>query len=205
MFETLKQLLGMGADAAATRDADPDDLFGMSTAYLTMDADLGFEPASEAALCFSGVESTAFQETLEDVEAILETGEEEGTLARVREDEYGYHWVVVEATDPENLVTSIHFAANTLVESRFGSRLLAAVFGFEATDRASAETGRSVYWVYSFRRGAYYPFVPTDTQERDQTLEFSLESVLDGELTVEPDREYWYPLWPDSPDGRPWN
>jgi len=204
MFETLKQLLGVGAESAATREADPEDLFGMSTAYLTMEADLGFAPTGDAALCFASVDSTSFSDVITDVEAILETGEDTGTVADIREDDYGYQWVVVEAQDFEDLVTTVHFAADTLIEGEFGSRLLAAVFAFEATDRASADTGQSAYWVYSFRRGSFYPFAPVSTSERDSSVEFTLESVLDGELTVEDDQEYWYALWPDSPGTHPW-
>jgi hypothetical protein len=67
--------------------------------------------------------------------------------------------------------------------------------------------------VYSFRRGAYYPFVPEpaaggtnpeEVRERDESLEYKLAGVLDGELSVEDDRGYWYPLWPDSPGDHPW-
>jgi hypothetical protein len=205
MFETLKQLLGVGAESAATREADPEDLFGMSTAYLTMEADLGYAPTGEAGLCFSSVDSTDFNDVVADVEAILDAGEADtGALAEFREDEYGYQWVVIEARDFEDLVTNIHFAADTLIEGRFGSRLLAAVFAFEATGRASADPGQYAYWVYSFRRGSFYPFAPTGTDDRDSSVEFTLESVLDGELSVEDDQGYWYPLWPDRPGNHPW-
>lgn len=205
MFDRLRQLLGVGAERAATREADPEDLFGMSTAYLTMEADLGYAPSGEAALCFSSVDSTDFNDVVTDVEAILEAGETDtGAVAQFREDDYGYQWVVVEARDFEDLVTNIHFAADTLIEGRFGSRLLAAVFAFEATDRAAADTGQRAYWVYSFRRGSFYPFAPTRADERDSSVEFTLESVLDGELAVEDDQSYWYPLWPDSPGNHPW-
>jgi hypothetical protein len=200
LFATLRSVLGFGADAAATRAADPEDLFGMSTAYVTMEADLGFVPADAAALCFSSVDSTAFDDAVDEVETILRVGEEEtGTAFRRHEDDHGYHWVVLEDDDPEDLVTSVHFAADTFEEANFDSRLLAAVFGFERP-----RDGARAYWIYSFRRGAYYPFAPTGRHERDGRLEFKLQSVLDDELDVESDEGYWYPLWPDDPDGHPW-
>jgi len=212
LFERVRQLLGVGAERAATREADPEDLFGMSTAYLTMEAKLGYAPAGTAALCFSDVDSTGFRETVTEVRKILDAGEADtGTVAEFCEDDYGYQWIVLDADDPEALVTSVHFAADTLIEGRYGSRLLAALFTFEATDRAGTPEGQHVYWVYSFRRGAYYPFAPDPaggadpTQERDETVEFKLAGLLDGELTVEDDREYWYPLWPDEPGNHPWD
>jgi hypothetical protein len=198
IFDTIRAVLGTSAEADATRDADPEDLFGMSTAYITMEADLGYESVDAAALCFSGVDSTDFADTVEDVEAILGAGEEEtGTTFDVREDSHGWEWVVLRDNDPEDLVTSIHFAADEFVERGYGSRLLAAVFGFE-TD------GDRVYWIYSFRRGAYYPFAPRRGKERATDVEFKLQSVLDGELDVEADESYWYPMWPDTAGGHPW-
>ena len=202
LLSGLKSVLGVRAEADATREADPDDLFGMSTAYVTMEADLGYVPTGDAALCFGDVDSTDFADARDEVEAILDAGAEEtGTEAEFTSDSHGYQWVVLHDEEFEDLVTSIHFAADTLIERRYGSRLLAALFGFE-DDR----TGQPVYWVYSFRRGAYYPFAPDPDadHERDTAAEFKLQSTLDGELSVESDKEYWYPLWPDSAGAHPW-
>lgn len=200
LLDSMKSVLGISAERDAAREADPDDLFGMSTAYLTMAAELDFESATSAALCFSDVDSTDFADTVEEVEEILAAGEEEtGTTFRRHGDQHGYQWVILADDDPEDLVTSIHFAADTFIERGYGSRLLAAVFAFE-----HVREGTRAYWVYSFRRGAYYPFVPAGERERNQRLEFKLESMLDGELDVEDDESYWYPLWPDRPGGHPW-
>lgn len=197
VLDAIRQALGLSAEADATREADPEDLFGMSTAYVTMEADLDFAPTGDAALCFAEVDSTAFARARREVEDILEAGEAEtGTTAAFVEDAHGYNWVVLRDDDFENLVTSVHFAADTLVEEGFGSRLLAALFAFE-------RGGTTAYWVYSFRRGSYYPFVPAGDHERDQQLEFKLESVLDGELDVEDETSYWYPIWPEG-DAHPW-
>jgi hypothetical protein len=198
IFDSLKSILGTRAESDATRKADPEDLFGMSTAYITMEADLGYTSVGAAALCFSSVDSTDFETTVENVEAILEAGSEEtGTHFETYEDSHGYHWVILEDDDPEDLVTSIHFASDEFIEQGYGSRLLAAVFGFE-------KGGQRAYWLYSFRRGAYYPFAPKRGRERDKQVEFKLESMFDGELEIETDKEYWYPLWPDTEGGHPW-
>jgi hypothetical protein len=198
LFDSVKAALGLRAGADATRDADPDDLFGMSTAYLTMEANLGYASTGDAALCFSSLDSTDFENAVAEVEAVLDAGAvETGTDARLVQDDHGHDWVVLDDDDVEDLVTSVHFAADTLVENGFGSRLLAALFAFR-------KNNTPVYWVYSFRRGSYYPFAPTGSHERDSGTEFKLESVLDGELAVEADKEYWYPLWPDSPGSHPW-
>ncbi|SFR85556.1 hypothetical protein SAMN05216559_0106 [Halomicrobium zhouii] len=202
LFDGLKSVLGIKAEADATRDADPDDLFGMSTAYLTMEAELGYAPTGDAALCFADVDNTDFRDAMDEVEAILDAGEvETGTTAEFTSDDHGYQWIVLHDEEFEDLVTSIHFAADTLIEARYGSRLLAAVFAFERD-----HDGLLAYWIYSFRRGAYYPFVPEphDDHERDSGAEFKLESNLDGELSIENDKKYWYALWPDRRGFHPW-
>jgi len=199
LFDAVRALLGSRATADASRDADPDDLWGMSTAYITMESELDFSPVGEAALCFADVDSTDFRATVEEVMNLLDTAEfETGTGYHLYEDDHGYSWVVLEDEVTEDIITSIHFVADTFVERGYGSRLLAAVFGFQRDDDTVA------YWVYSFRRGAYYPFAPTGGRERDHAVEFKLESMLDGELDVEPDEEYWYPLWPSQGGTHPW-
>ncbi|WP_226004928.1 PspA-associated protein PspAB [Natrinema salinisoli] len=198
LLDGLRAILGSRAEADAGRDADPDDLFGMSTAYLTMEADLGYDSLDVGALCFSGVDSSDFRDAVDEVEAILEAGQEEtGTGFSVTADDHGYHWVILEDDDPEDLITSMHFAADTFIEHGYGSRLLAAVFAYENRDGPA-------YWIYSFRRGRFYPFVPRSGRERDSSAEFTLESALDGELEIEREKEYWYPLWPSERGTHPW-
>ncbi|WP_254762333.1 PspA-associated protein PspAB [Natrinema marinum] len=198
LLDGLRAVLGLRAETDAGRDADPDDLFGMSTAYLTMEADLGYESLDVGALCFSGVDSRDFRDAVDEVEAILEAGQEEtGTDFSVTEDGHGYHWVVLADDDPEDLITSMHFAADTFIEHGYGSRLLAAVFAYRDRDGPA-------YWIYSFRRGRFYPFVPRDGRERDSSAEFTLESALDGELEIESEKDYWYPLWPSERGTHPW-
>ena len=38
LLDSIRAVLGSRAEADASRDADPEDLFGMSTAYITMAA-----------------------------------------------------------------------------------------------------------------------------------------------------------------------
>ncbi|NHN60517.1 MULTISPECIES: hypothetical protein [Halorussus] len=198
LFDGLREVLGIRAEADATRKADPEDLFGMSTAYVTMEAELGYESVGEAALCFSEVDSADFSDAVEEVHEILEVGAEEtGTETEARTDDYGYSWVVLDDPDFEDLVTSLNFAADTLMERGYGSRLLAALFAFEKDNQYA-------YWVYSFRRGAYYPLVPKGTSDRDSSAEFKLESNLDGELDIEENKEYWYALLPSTAGRHPW-
>src|SRR6056297_1102196 len=96
LLDGLRAVLGLRAETDAGREADPDDLFGMSTAYVTMEADLGYESIDVGALCFSGVDSLDFRDAVDEVEAILAAGQEEtGTGFSVTEDDHGYQWVVL--------------------------------------------------------------------------------------------------------------
>lgn len=200
VFDTIREVLGFKATTDATREADPDDLFQLSGASVTMEADLDLEPLSVAAIGFSEMGSTDFRDALRDVEAVLDGD----GWARVHEDSHGYTWAVADREGFESLVTDLYVAADTLDDRGYGDRLLAAVFGFEPTDGAGNGDGR-VYWIYSFRRGSFYPFAPRPMRERDNALEVKLQSVLEGVLDVESDTGYWYPLWPDRDGEHPWD
>jgi hypothetical protein len=55
------------------------------------------------------------------------------------------------------------------------------------------------YWIYGFKQGAFWPFVPTGKgQERDNAEELELKAKLDPELPIEKDLTRWFGLF-DSP------
>jgi hypothetical protein len=67
--------------------------------------------------------------------------------------------------------------------------LLAAVFAFE-------EEGRPMYFIYNFKRGFYYPFVPAPgSQKRNTERELQLKAQIGAELPIEPELQRWFPLW----------
>ena len=56
-----------------------------------------------------------------------------------------------------------------------------------------------VYFVYGFKRGAFWPFVPTgEGKERDNAEELELKAKLEKELPIEPDLTRWFALF-DAP------
>ena len=68
--------------------------------------------------------------------------------------------------------------------------MLAAVFAFHDG------SGKPVYWIYNYKRGAWYPFVPAPgEQQRDTERELRLKAQLGSELPIEPELERWFPLW----------
>ena len=72
----------------------------------------------------------------------------------------------------------------------YGDRLLAAVFAFRD------EQAKPVYWIYNYKRGAFYPFVPAGgEQQRDNERELRLKAQIGADLPVEAELERWFPLW----------
>jgi hypothetical protein len=86
----------------------------------------------------------------------------------------------------------MHLASSTLELNGFDRSLLAAAFQFELD-------GQRIYWLYNFKRGLFYPFVPKANRERDNILELRLKSLMAQELPIEQDTSRWYPLW-DIPE-----
>jgi hypothetical protein len=92
-------------------------------------------------------------------------------------------------------VAGLHMTSQTLHEKGFGDQLLAAVFPF--VDREE----KLLYWIYNYKRGSFYPFVPLPGKSRDNAYELRLRAVMEKELPIEPELERWYPLW-DIPFSR---
>jgi len=167
-----------------------DSLFAISTAYLTLTADLGLASGGSAGVCFRPIDSARFEALGADLQGILKiSGEETGAAIRTATDSYGFQWVTVESSDFQELVSTIHLVSLTLEERGFGDRLLAAVFRF-------LDGERPVYWVYSYKRGNFYPFAPGGAPgQRDNARELRLAAAMGRELPVEREIERWYPLW----------
>jgi hypothetical protein len=104
--------------------------------------------------------------------------------------------VIVHDPQIEDQVAGVHTLASELEDHGFGGQLLAAAFRFESS--ASGST-HPVYWIYGFKTGTWWPFVPTGKQqERDNAEELELKAKLEPELPVEPDLSKWLALF-DAP------
>ncbi|HEU5216391.1 MAG TPA: hypothetical protein VFU30_12715 [Gaiellaceae bacterium] len=89
-------------------------------------------------------------------------------------------------------MTGVHTVASELQDRGFGGQLLAAAFRFEGEEHP-------VYWIYGFKTGTWWPFVPTgEKQSRDNAQELELKAKLEKELPIEPDLSKWLGLF-DAP------
>ena len=139
---------------------------------------------------FNPVESAFFDNLDSELRDLLRvSGRSTGTRYEVKDDGFGTRWVVLDDRDFEDLVSTIHMVSETIYEHGFADRLLAAVFKFEF-DR------RDAYWIYSYKRGAFYPMVLAGQEQRDNAAEMRLGAVMEEEkIPVERSLENWYSLW----------
>jgi hypothetical protein len=177
------------------KGAKLDKLFALSTAQVTLETELGLRPAGVGAVVFKPLSAGEFTRAEQDVDELLGVVKQtSGSDVRRRQDSLGYQWIVVRDKDFEDVVTGVHVVASELAARGFGEQLLAAIFAFE---RRGAE--RPAYLIYGFKRGAFWPFVPTgEGQERDNAEELRLRNELQGELPLEEDLTRWLGLF-DAP------
>ena len=167
----------------------PDRLFAMSTAHVALETELGLAHRSEAGIVFQPIATADFKAIVEEAQQLLTSAAgDTGTTIRTTDDEFGYRWIVVRDPDFEDLVVSLNHISSQLQSGGYGDRLLACVFAFE-------ENRRPVYFIYNFKRGSFYPFVPAGRQQRNTERELQLNAQAGRELPMEPELERWYPLW----------
>ena len=177
---------------------DLDQLFGLPSAAITLEASLGFTSTGTGSVAFRAPEGRAFADVQADVQALLHAGS--GPRVDVEIDDYGYTWLVCRTAPPDlsALVTDLHAVNTTMQDSGFGPTLLCSLATF--TDGT-----RTFGLVYLFKRGTFYPFAPavgaTPTidggtpQRRDNVLEIQLRELLKDDLRLEPDTQRWFAVW----------
>ena len=169
----------------------PDRLFAMSTAYVKMELELGLKSSGKAAIVFQPLATADFDGIVKDMEEVVRgTGEDTGTTIDRTDDEHGYRWMILTDHDFEDLVVGVNGVSTAIQAGGYGERVLAAVFAFRDAE------DKPLYWIYNYKRGAFYPFVPGGgEQQRDSERELQLQAQIGAELPVEAQLERWFPLW----------
>jgi hypothetical protein len=177
---------------------DLDQLFGLPSAAITLEASLGFTSTGTGSVAFRAPEGRAFADVQADVQALLDAGS--GPRVDVSVDSFGYTWLVLRKDPPDlpSLVTDLHAVNSTLQDSGFGPTLLCSLASF--TDGT-----RTFGLVYLFKRGTFYPFAPAvgdartidgdAPQRRDNLLEIQLRDLLKDDLRIEPEVSRWFAVW----------
>jgi hypothetical protein len=169
----------------------PDRLFAMATAYVTLETALGLKSTGEAGIVFQPLATADFQGIVADMEEVVRgTGSDTGTTVDTKDDTFGYRWMILRDPDFDDLVVGVNAVSTALEGGGYGDRVLAAVFPFED------ENGKRSFWIYNYKRGAFYPFVPAaGEQQRDTEAELRLKAQIGADLPVEAELERWFPLW----------
>jgi hypothetical protein len=179
----------------------PDRLFAISTAYIALQSEHQIEPAGKAAIVFQALATAEFEATLREMEEVVKaTGGENGTTVSTQDDSFGYRWMVLRnpAGTPsiEDLAVGINAVSGSIETAGHGERLLCAVFAFIDAQK------RPLYFIYNYKRGFWYPFVPDSdpahpagTNTRSTERELQLKAQMSSELPIEPELERWFPLW----------
>jgi hypothetical protein len=172
------------------KEARGEKLFALPAAAVTMEVDLGMKPGGAAAVVFKPLSAGEFVRAENEMQELLGVVAQEcGARVSRRADELGYDWLIVEDPDFEDLVNAVHLVGSELKARGFGPQLLAAAFRFD-------ERGEPRYWIYGYKRGAFWPFVPKgDGKERDNAQELELKAKLEKELPVEQDLSRWFALY----------
>jgi hypothetical protein len=175
------------------KGANLDKLFALSTAQITLDTEVGLKPAGVAAVVFKPLSAGEFTQAERDLDELLGVAaRDSGSQVRRRSDSFGFEWLVIRDSDFEDLVTTTHLVSSELSDRGFGGQLWAAIFAFKGDEHP-------VYLIYGYKRGTFWPFVPTGKdQERDNAEELRLKNELESELPIEPDLTRWLGLF-DAP------
>ena len=180
----------------AVKGPAPDRLFAISTAYVSLEAEYQIDPAGAAAIVFQALATSEFEATLKEMEEVVTaTGGESGTTVSTEDDSYGYRWMVLRnpsgAPSVEDLAVGINAVSGSIEAAGHGERLLCAVFAFLDAQK------RKIYFIYNYKRGSWYPFVPDPSGgERHSTeRELQIKAQIASELPIEPEIERWFPLW----------
>ena len=94
------------------KGAKLDKLFALSTAQVTLQAELGLKPAGVAAVVAKPLSAGEFARAEQEIDELLSVvAQTSGSEVRRRNDSYGYQWLVVRDRDFEDLVTTVHLVA----------------------------------------------------------------------------------------------
>jgi hypothetical protein len=171
----------------------PDRLFALSTAYVGLETEHQITARGVAGIVFQPLATSDFETIVKDMEAVVKaTATDLGASVETHDDSFGYRWMVINDPSLEDLVVAVNGVSSALVGGGYGERVLCAVFAFRGP------RDPKIYFIYNYKRGSWYPFVPTGSGgagQRSVERELQIKAQVGRELPVEPELERWFPLW----------
>ena len=151
-----------------------------------------------AAIVFQALQTSEFEAVIKEMEeVVVATGGESGTKVHTAGRQLRLPLDGAARRLVEDLAVGINAVSSSIESAGHGERLLCAVFAFKDAKRAP------VYFIYNYKRGFWYPFVPASrggleldqADERSTERELQLKAQMASELPIEPELERWFPLW----------
>jgi len=166
-------------------------LFALTTASVTLDTECGLKTAGAGAICFKPLSAGEFVRAENELQELLDaTAAQSHSKVERKSDDLGFEWLVVRDSSFEDLVATVHMIGSELEDRGFGPQLLASIFKFTGA--------KTVYFIYGYKTGTFWPFVPEGEKERDNAEELELKAKLERELPIEQDLSRWFGLF-DAP------
>jgi hypothetical protein len=169
-----------------------DKVFAMSTALITLQVSASLESTGKVGVVFKALPAGRFDQLMKDTVGMLQvqdtTAPDDALKVEEIKDNLGFEWMVVNGPDFEALIAALHGVAQGLIDEGLGDCLLASVFPFK-------QDQRKVYFIYGYKQGTFYPFVPNRDHLRDNAEEMRLAAIVKEDLPVEPNLSSWFPLW----------
>lgn len=172
------------------KNADRERFFSIIGAAYELQGDTDLRGTDKAGIVMNPAESVYFDNLDSELRTLLSmSGGSTGVRYEIMDDEFGTRWVVLDDRNFEDLVGTLHLIGETVADHGFGDRLLASAFGFEFQRQ-------KVYWIYNYKTGRFYPFVPSGRRQRDNAVEMRMGEIMrEQKLPVERRLENWYALW----------
>lgn len=169
-------------------EADLDALFAVPQAALSLQAE-GFTATGSGSVAFRDVEGGGDDAVMADAEKLILT--DAATTVTHSEDRFGFRWLTVDRTDSDvsGLVTDLHAVNSSLADAGFGPSLLCSTMTF------TTAKAQPFALVYLYKRGTFYPFVPSGDNRRDNALELQVRGLVAGDIPIETDLSRWLAIW----------
>src|SRR5262245_18205682 len=138
-----------------------------------MEAQQNVTTRGVAGIVFQPLATGDFQQFVDDMQEILSgTGSEMGSTVETKDHAFGSRWMILRDPDLEDIVVGVNAVSDALAVGGYNDRVLAAVFAFQDVK------ARSIYLIYNYKRGTWYPFVPAPgDKQRDNERELQLKAA----------------------------
>ena len=172
------------------KNADREKFFSIVGAAYEIQGSAKIRKLDKAGIVMNPAESVYFDRLNSEIRSLMNiSNRSTGVRYEITDDEFGTRWVVLDDPDFEDIVSALHLIGEAVADHGFGDRLLASVFAFEFERQ-------KVYWIYNYKTGKFYPFIPNGPRQRDNATEMRLGEIMkEQKLPVERKLENWYALW----------